>query len=297
MNDCNLNPLFIFRLLLVATVVAIFTFLRNFEQCISNYGASVTMDAQRVLGRTESSSGMTLTCKGFFAVLAAAFVPPAPDQNDNETCGRLYSSNIRELLLDHSQHMVKMNSSLTLFTTWTKEQMQDPRCSLTPEDFPGIRTQQFDPIALLQKYNFSENQIEWITHWFDAKTDHKRMKLKIHSIAARLTDVWRILLAREYQFAYCELDMILLSEYPEVYLAEPNVAVPIWGEELGAFEIQNSGFCFNTDQLDVLIRNVKKKLDEKGDQQVIENNYNLYTEMGELSLIEAMVSLCCTIKL
>jgi hypothetical protein len=225
-------------------------------------------------------------CQGFFSIMVSAFVPG--DQQVG-LCTLLYNSRYRPLLEDHSRQMVRMNSTLTLFTTWTPEQLAEEGCHLN--DLPGIRTQQFDPIAILRKHGFSNDHIQWMEGWHNAAFVAAKQKkgglaktarkILVHKYSARLADIWRVVLAKEHRLAYADMDMMYLSPHPEIYLKDPNVAVPVWGEELGAFEIQNSGFCFLPKQLDVLMRHQREILDAKGPAQAETEQYKLYTAMGK----------------
>ena len=194
------------------------------------------------------------------------------------------TSRFAPMLEDHNRQMVAMNTTLTIFTTFTEEQLAQPGCHLN--HLSNIETKQFDPVTLLKKYHYTDEQIKWMKLWH--KVGHKKdvngkrpeKRVAYHHYVTRLADIWRVLLAREYHMAYADLDMMYLSPHKEVYLKQPNVAVPVWAEEKGAFEIQNSGFCFNSAQLDVLIRKQQLLINSKGPQQALVEQYTVYTSMG-----------------
>jgi hypothetical protein len=209
-------------------------------------------------------------CNSFFTVMSGAFLPK--EQTDGHRCEYFYRPDSRwgEVLNRQSQAMLRMNSTLTIFTSWTEQQIQNCQGR---RYLPGIEERQFDPVDLLTKYGFTEEQIGWLQHWHEGQG-----KLTFRWASTRLSDVWRILLAREHQMAYVDLDMFHVHPSADIFLGQPNVAVPIW--EYGgtaALEIQNSGFCFTAAQLDILIHRLKVIVQSKGKEQV----YSHYTELGE----------------
>jgi hypothetical protein len=216
-----------------------------------------------------------------------------PSEEDNDVaCGRLFEGRYVPVIERQNIQMAFMNSTLTIFTSWSEIQLTKYSSSCLPsarfqEQFPRINFRQFDPDQLLHKYNFTSQQITWMKDWSnmtkissyaDNSADLKRLRdaMKSH-VPARLADVWRILLAREYGMAYLDLDMFPISNYSQIYLGTPNVAVPIWSEETGALEIQNSGFCFTASQSDILIQKVKKLMNSYGEKQ----QYSMYTLFGK----------------
>jgi len=79
--------------------------------------------------------------------------------------------------------------------------------------------------------------------------------------------------------AYLDLDVVYLLTDPRVYTHRPNVAAPVWSEEKGAIEIQNSAFCFAPSQLDLLLDKIRDTMDQRGSQQFQRNMY-IYTQLG-----------------
>ena len=168
--------------------------------------------------------------------------------------------------------MQQMNTTLTIFTSWTEKQLENCK---QRRKLHGIEERQFDPLNLLQKYGFSKEQIGWLQHWHKGKGKGKWA-------GPRLSDVWRILLAREHQMAYVDLDMFHVYPSADIFLGQPNVAVPVW--EYGgtpSLEIQNSGFCFTAGQLDILIHRLQEIIQSKGKEQF----YLHYTELGKPALL------------
>jgi hypothetical protein len=207
--------------------------------------------------------------------MSVAYLPEA--QKKADFCKSLYNNNTRytPVLDRQSKQMVALNSTLTIYTSWTDQQLSDFEACKPSIHREGILYKQFDPDALLHKYNFTSDQIRWIQNWH--MTGHKG------HVPAQLSDVIRILLARDNRMAYLDLDMFpvppvtsSLSQPADLYLKSPCVAVPIWSEERGALEIQNSGFCFSDRQLDYLTEYLKNLIDSKGEEQ----KYKFYTELG-----------------
>lgn len=233
--------------------------------------------------RTSNERGVVTedgwVCKGFFTVMATAFTN---DHGERDACNKLFNGRryYRSLLKDHNQQMLKMNTTLTIFTTWTKEQLSERPELCRLDHLPGLKVQSFDPIQILKNQQFTNEQIEWIQHWLNAKSKERTQRYKHHRVAARLADLWRVVLAKEYQMAYIELDMLLLNPYKETYLQHSNVAVPVWSEENGMLEIQNSGFCFSRQQLNVILQKQQSIIQFRGPSQAIADNYELYTELG-----------------
>mmetsp|Transcript_2958 Transcript_2958/g.4456 ORF Transcript_2958/g.4456 Transcript_2958/m.4456 type:complete len:302 (-) Transcript_2958:41-946(-) len=217
-----------------------------------------------------------------------------PFDQDSESCERFYIGFYKPLLERQSKQMVKMNSTLTIFTSWTTKQIDCRNKYFNKSAYPGIVERAFSADALLRKFRFSSKQIDWIKNWHSINLDQmttipkkyrsltiKRAKKIIEKehkkhAAARLSDLWRLLLAREHQMAYLDLDMFPVVATNQLYLGGANVAVPIWGIEKGALEIQNSGFCFTSRQLDLLIQRATLIMDSKGGEQ----DYELYTELA-----------------
>jgi hypothetical protein len=79
--------------------------------------------------------------------------------------------------------------------------------------------------------------------------------------------------------SYIDLDIVFLMFDPRVYWNKPNVAMPIWQEEKGAMEIQNSAFCFSSSQLDMLLETIRNMIDTRGEEQLTKNMY-MYTQVG-----------------
>ena len=228
------------------------------------------------------------TCKGFFTVLANVWVPEESDEN-NVTCTSTYDK-FREQLDEHNSQFLKMNTTMIIFTTWTTNQLQEPGCTL--DQYPALQQVQFDPVSLLRETitetiktsptltNKNRNVTEvtdtilnYIQNWqYQNDTRHNHL-------VTRLSDIFRIVLAYKHQLAYTDLDMVYLSNDKRIYLSESNVAVPIWSEEKGAFEIQNSGFCFNSMQLQVLLQNAIQLIINKGPRQLTKKVYK-YTDLG-----------------
>jgi hypothetical protein len=216
------------------------------------------------------------TCGSFFSVYSVAYIP---GEQGKGSCETLYGTGRYTAVLERqSKQMVRLNSTLTIFTSWSENQLKSYSEKCRPSvNYTGITYKQFDPDSQLEKHNFTTQQIGWIKNW------HSTAEKKGH-VPARLADLWRILIAKENRMAYLDLDMfpappsssIRDGTAADFYLNSPNVAVPIWSEELGAFEIQNSGFCFASNQLDYLIETLKEIIQSKGESQ----NYAFYTQLG-----------------
>jgi hypothetical protein len=95
-------------------------------------------DAPRGVVTTHSSNNdfEGFACKGFFTIMVSAFIP---SDTKPGVCKGLYNGRYIPLLEDHSRHFLRMNTTLTVFTTWTDEQLADPGCHLN--DLPGLRVQ------------------------------------------------------------------------------------------------------------------------------------------------------------
>jgi hypothetical protein len=171
-----------------------------------------------------------------------------------------------------------MNSHLTVFTTWSPQELQDAQCtsliSSYSTQYPHVKLQQFDPQDLLTKHDalFNQTHIGWIKAWADTVPRER------HAVT-RLSDLFRLALQLEHHMTYIDLDVIFLNLDPTLYGRHPNVAAPVWSEEKGALEIQNSAFCFSTPQLQYLLQNVRTLMDERGNAQTNQNMY-IYTQLG-----------------
>ena len=223
-------------------------------------------------------------CQDFFAVLSNTWMERvAPRNTTGSVCSDLYHKYYYQLY-DHNLQMQKMSSRLTIFTSWTPQELQsDPSCLtyFQTSNMTNIRVQQFDPETLLAQRGFSTEQIEWMKHWQDIPD------IKFQHVATKLSDVFRVALQREYGMAYADLDLIHLMDDKRVYTAVPNVAVPVWQEEKGALEIQNSGFCFTSRQLDFLLAKMREVIQRKGSEQIAGNMYQ-YTELGPMLFMHSL---------
>lgn len=224
-------------------------------------------------------------CSSFFSVMSSAYLPHEKMPTKGPCAGLgVY----KQVLQRQSQQMAALNSTLTIFTSWSEEKLNLFEAECKPfMELDRIFYQQFDADALLHKHNFTADQMRWIQNW------HKTASHKEH-VPARLSDVLRIILARENGMAYLDLDMFPVppatsnrSQPADLYLESPCVAVPIWAEGNGALEIQNSGFCFTGRQLDHLIGRMKTLIDSKGETQV----YPGYTDMGPTVFLHSLQSL------
>jgi hypothetical protein len=213
-------------------------------------------------------------CHGFFTVLANAWIP-----DEATSCNATYHK-FEEQLMVHNQQLQRMNSTMKIFTTWTPEQLQEPGCHLN--QYPALEPVQFDPEQILLDHGFTDEHVDWVRHW--GNVPHPA--LRRNHLVARLSDIFRIVLGMKYSLAYADLDMVYLSDDAALYLQVPNVAVPIWQEEKGAFEIQNSGFCFTRPQLQVLLNDTLKIVRSKGPDQISRNMY-FYTQLGKCSELSA----------
>jgi hypothetical protein len=216
-----------------------------------------------------ATANVAPACDNFFTVLASAWIP------NEGNCSDVYDK-YRDLILEHEASMQRMGKKLTIFTTWTDQELQQGCGDLANFGFTvssnHIQLQQFDPEALLLKHGFTATHVEWMKKW-------QIVAPRFHHAVTRLSDVFRIALQREHAMAYADLDVVYLLDDPRVYTAVPNVAVPIWSEEKGAFEIQNSAFCFSREQLDVLLNNIRTLMDSVGEKQTTQNSY-IYTQFG-----------------
>lgn len=225
-------------------------------------------------------------CSSFFSVMSSAYLPNE-QRSTGGPCAGL--GRYGEVLKRQSLQMAALNSTLTIFTSWSEQKLNrfEAECNKPFRELDRIFFQQFDADALLHKYNFTADQMRWIQNW------HKTASHKEH-VPERLADLLRIILAKENGMAYLDLDMIPVppatsnrSQPADLYLESPCVAVPIWAEGNGALEIQNSGFCFTGRQLDHLIGRMKTLIDSKGETQV----YPTYTDMGPKVFLHSLQSL------
>jgi hypothetical protein len=207
-------------------------------------------------------------CHGFFTVLANAWIP-----DEATSCNATYQK-FEEQLMVHNQQLLRMNSTMKIFTTWTLEQLQEPGCHLN--QYAALEPVQFDPEQILLDHGFTDEHVDWLKHW--GNVPHPT--LRRNHLVARLSDIFRIVLGMKYSLAYADLDMVYLSDDAAIYLQVPNVAVPIWQEDKGAFEIQNSGFCFTRPQLQVLLNDTLTIVQSKGPDQISRNMY-FYTQLGK----------------
>ncbi|CAB9527060.1 expressed unknown protein [Seminavis robusta] len=281
-KSSNPNTLrFLFGSLVVLSVPYIYVTVKTASEASLNEMAAI-VDSPRLLLQTTTSSSSRAdpkivttaasvvepACDNFFTVLASAWIP------SEGNCSDVYKK-YHDLILEHDASMARMNKKLTIFTTWSPEELQQG-CGVLDNyvtNLTGhVQLQQFDPEPLLLKHGFTDQHIDWMKHWKDVAP-------RFHHAVTRLSDVFRIVLQREFAMAYADLDLVYLLDDPRVYLTVPNVAVPIWSEEKGAFEIQNSAFCFSQPQLDRLIGNVKALMNSKGETQKTKNSY-MYTAFG-----------------
>lgn len=279
----------VFSLLVGSQVLILTGLYRNFNYAndCSQFARSPSSDSiDRPLHQHRQQQAQRKqhrTCTSFFSVYSVAYLQ---GEAGKEACETLYGKNkqYRQILERQSQQMALLNSTLTIFTSWSDHQLKTyPECGGPTEEIPNIRFQQFDPDLLLQNYNFTAQQIGWIRGW-DAHAAAKDPKNR-KRVPTRLADLWRILLARHHQLAYLDLDMFPVppahrvtqgSKAADLYLATPTLAIPVWGDEHGALEVQNSGFCLAPNQLDYLIHKLQTLIESKGDEQT----YKMYTELG-----------------
>ncbi|KAL3918240.1 MAG: hypothetical protein SGILL_004330 [Bacillariaceae sp.] len=170
-----------------------------------------------------------------------------------------------------------MNTQLTIFTTWSPQELKETECAAVTADmskkYPHVKFRQFDPEALLTKHGlFNNTHIGWMKSW--ANTSPRE-----HHVITRLSDIFRIALQLEYHMTYVDMDVAFLNLDSSVYGSVPNVAAPVWSEEKGALEIQNSLFCFSPAQLKYLLQSIRSLMDQRGEQQVTKNMY-IYTQLG-----------------
>ena len=218
------------------------------------------------------------TCRAFFSIFSSAYTPKERYAvDDPKPCKQLFGVGRYRPVMDRQElQMAKANSTLTVFTSFSAEQLRHPKCH-PQRNYTHVLFRQFDPDALLRLHGFAEQEVGWIRSWGDQKG------VDPHVVAARGSDVLRVALAREHRLAYLDLDMFLAPppaapgrRPADLYLAGPVVAVPVWHQSQGALEVQNSGFCFTAAQLDHLLREQRAIIRSKGERQV----YDRYTELG-----------------
>lgn len=258
-----------------------YVFLAILQVCQSNV----------VISAEGSDSRETSTCQNFFTVLATGFkgnpIKIRRKYNHEDffsdfwntiTWSRVDSNAQRDKLADasctkvfqkfhaqflvHSEQMSIMGSHLHVFTTWNEQQLSESGCSL--DQYDHISMVQFDPEELFKNRNFSSTSIQYMKGWGGTPDS-----------VTRLSDMMRLAIAATYGYAYTDTDMVYLSLNAEVFLKHPNMAAPVWNNEGAALELQNSGFCFSSVQLRLLISWVDRHIASKGDDQEY-----FYTEMG-----------------
>ena len=214
------------------------------------------------------------TCNNFFTVLSDVWGVPFRDDSCQATL-----KHYQGLLIEHNAQMTRMKSELTLYTAWAnKDFLLEPGCNL--DAYPAIRMVQFDPEGLLLKNGYSAKQVQWIKQWKDVPYNNgKEHKQNRRAVITRLSDIFRILLARENGMAYMDLDLFHLSNDPSTYLSKPNVAMPVWGD--ATIEIQNSGWCLSEPQLKILANMAVKRIEAKGEKQTTDRTAFAYTELGK----------------
>jgi hypothetical protein len=183
-----------------------------------------TFHMESKLGTVATARSSSYVCQDFFAVLANVWVP-----NDGN-CTQVLQKH-REMFQVQNDQMNAMNSHLTVFTTWSPQELQDAQCtsliSSYSIQYPHVKLQQFDPQDLLTKHDalFNQTHIGWIKAWADTVPRER------HAVT-RLSDLFRLALQLEHHMTYIDLDVIFLNLDPTLYGRHPNVAAPVWSEEI-----------------------------------------------------------------
>lgn len=288
-------PLLLLLVLLVSIMINVWVFVATLTQ--QHMALDVSVLKELLAGSSSSSSSNTVmttttttspACDNFFSVLSNAWLDDPDDKSDENNMNNAIACNAtyykyRDLIAEQNTQMGRMNATLTLFTSWSADAWEnDPACRLLQDDDDGtssssssyanIRVRNFDPEPLLLKHGFTAQHIGWMKGW-------RLSGARFNHYVTRLSDIFRIALQAEYGMAYTDLDIVYLSDHKEIYLSKPNVALPIWSEEQGALEVQNSAFCFNTEQNHLLLNKARHIMESLGDLQTSQNKY-MYTQFG-----------------
>jgi hypothetical protein len=117
-----------------------------------------------------ATASYTPACDNFFTVLASSWVPTEGN------CSYVYDK-YRDMIHEHEASMQRMGKTLTIFTTWTQQELQQEGCGdLVNFGFnvssKYIQLQQFDPEMLMEKSRlyFDPCQLDEAMAYFSATT-------------------------------------------------------------------------------------------------------------------------------
>jgi hypothetical protein len=153
-----------------------------------------------------------------------------------------------------SSQMISMNSTLTIFTTYSPSQKH---CHLDPS-YRNLRLVYFDIFDLFSEFSLLHVVPIFENFYYD---DY-----------AKISDILRILFARKYSMAYIDLDIHFLNEELSLYQQE-FLAMHVWNPTQCSLEITNAAFCLSPEHL--------LRVQTAMVTQILSGNiYRYHTELG-----------------
>jgi hypothetical protein len=193
------------------------------------------------------------TCRDFFTVLPDGHLKKQGEQYKSVKCEKIFGR-YQENLEILNERMARMGTKLYVYSD-----MEDveSRCNLS--QYTHIESVYFEPSELFQKHGlggkvYSIVQEKWTNKY------------------ARLSDVFRVLLAKEHRHSYIDLDVVLISRRAEVFM-QPYVGVSVTMDARNALEITNAAFCLPQEVLHRMTLFIKNRVLDGP------STY-FYTEMG-----------------
>lgn len=178
------------------------------------------------------------TCNDFFTVFPVGTLDE--EESSKESCKGLFESYHENFKVINAR-MEAMESTFYVYSDYADTETV---CDL--KDLPHIQSVRFHPRQLLEKYNLGGTIYETIQNDWSKKY-------------ARISDVFRILLARQYGHSYLDTDVVFLKDQPD-YFSQPYVGVSVFRDNLNALEITNAAFCLPDPILDRMILFLKNRI-------------------------------------
>ena len=100
------------------------------------------------------------TCRAFFSIFSVAHTPHERDAVDDPLpCRQLFGRGRYRTVMDRQElQMAKANSTLTVFTSFSAEQLRHPLCR-PQKNYTHVLFRQFDPDALLRLLGSSSRKL------------------------------------------------------------------------------------------------------------------------------------------
>ena len=166
----------------------------------------------------------TMSCLGFMTLVAGNSL------RDDDCLQTMNQLDERMRLM--SAQMQWMNSTLVVFSAYSSSAGRG--CTW---DLPNLKVLEFNATQLLLEYNLND-VIPEIEAWSGEGPARKPLKHQY----ARISDIFRVLLAHKHQYTYLDYDVYYLNSDPNKYL-RPHVGAAAWSSEKHYLEMSNSAFC------------------------------------------------------